>query len=143
MKPYVFWGYHTQLDEIATQNWYASHSEWGCQCGHCQNFLALAKKRELPSPMLDLLDTLGIPPQKATYVCQNYADEQGHHYQISYRICGRILNKPETEVFSFDWGEGLCFHESYPYGAPDFPEPHFDLGFFITLPWVLEESEED
>ena len=34
------------------------------------------------------------------------------------------------------WG---CCHEPYPYGAPDFPEPHFDLEFYATLPWVLGE----
>ena len=26
-----------------------------------------------------------------------------------------------------------------PYGAPGFPEPHFDLGCTMYLPWVLDE----
>ena len=37
---------------------------------------------------------------------------------------------------------GTCCHEIYPYGAPDFPEPHFDLEFYLTLPWTLEEPED-
>jgi succinate dehydrogenase/fumarate reductase flavoprotein subunit len=32
-----------------------------------------------------------------------------------------------------------CCHETYPYGAPGFPEPHFDLEFYAVLPWVTEE----
>ena len=41
-----------------------------------------------------------------------------------------------------DWGESYCCHEPYPYGAPGFPEPHFDLEFWVTLPWVLDEPLE-
>ena len=27
-----------------------------------------------------------------------------------------------------------------PYGAPNFPEPHFDVIFFAELPWILDEA---
>ncbi|MBE6955233.1 MAG: hypothetical protein E7449_04905 [Ruminococcaceae bacterium] len=37
-------------------------------------------------------------------------------------------------------GSVRCSHESYPYGAPGFPEPHFDLEFSLKLPWILEEE---
>jgi hypothetical protein len=37
--------------------------------------------------------------------------------------------------------QDLCCHETYPYGAPDFLEPHFDIEFFLWLPWVINEPE--
>jgi hypothetical protein len=74
-------------------------------------------------------DKLGIPPEKATYVCHIYADGDGHHYQFSYRIVGNILGGEVAMGFS------RCCHEPYPYGAPGFPEPHFDLEFWMTLPF--------
>lgn len=30
--------------------------------------------------------------------------------------------------------EAYCGHNPYPYGAPGFPEPHFDLEFWVWLP---------
>ena len=46
----------------------------------------------------------------------------------------RLSNEPPWE------DDGHCCHESYPYGAPDFPAPHFDLEFCVELPWVMEQS---
>ena len=69
--------------------------------------------------------------------CELYRQEGGHLYQFSCRVAGRILDghgKPGAQ--------GTCCHEIYPYGAPDFPEPHFDLEFGLTLPWTLEEPED-
>ena len=34
--------------------------------------------------------------------------------------------------------EVRCCHEPYPYGAPGFPEPHFDLEFWVRLPRVYQ-----
>lgn len=44
---------------------------------------------------------------------------------------------PEAEIPN--WVH--CCHDPYPYGAPNFPEPHFDLEFYATLPWVLDEAK--
>jgi len=127
------WGSLVEVDREVTQAWYEGAGPWGCTCGHCRNYLALAEKRQLPEEVLETLDSLSIPPGKATYVCELFTDEEGIHYQFSYRIAGRILEQGEE-------GMGRCCHEPYPHGAPNFPEPHFDLEFFLTLPWVLEES---
>lgn len=78
-----------------------------------------------------------IPPEKATYVCQIDSNEDGKHDQFSYRIAGNILCEETSK------GIGRCCHEPYPYGAPGFPEPHFDLEFWLTLPWVLDEQGSD
>lgn len=137
-----FWGYETEIDGEATKNWYAQSEGWDCSCGHCRNFLALARERKLPQTVLDILDSLGIPPEKATYVCQLYGDGAGQFYQFSYRVAGDILNEGQAKPITADWGGGQCWHETYPYGAPGFPEPHFDIEFGIMLPWVLDESPE-
>ena len=135
-------GFWVEIDEEATRAWYAQADEWGCECGDCRNFLTLARRRALPAPVLELLDKLGIPPEKATYVCEMYPAEGGHVYQFSWRIAGNILGGGEKSGNSQGWGEASCLHEPYPYGAPGFPKPHFDLNFFIELPWALDEPRE-
>ena len=137
-----FFGFQTEVDEAATRAWYAQAGEWGCECGDCRNFLKLARGRALPAPVLELLDGLGIPPAKATYVCEMYPTEDGHCYEFSYRLVGRILSGDETKSVPWEGGSAWCCHEPYPYGAPEFPEPHFDLAFLLTLPWVLDEPRE-
>ena len=127
-------GYSVSVDEEATRKWYEQAGTLDCTCGHCRNFLVLSKSRKLPPSVLETLDGLEIPPEKATYVCELYTDDNGVHYQVSYRIAGHILEEGERSDQS-----GRCTHEPYPYGAPNFPEPHFDLEFFLTFPWVLEE----
>ena len=138
MKITEFFGYLVEADLVATRNWYAHADAWGCNCGHCRNFLEHAKRNTLPGVVSAVLKELDIPPEKATYVSELYTDEAGIHYQFSYRIVGSILAEPSQEVTAL----GRCCHEPYPYGASDFPEPHFDLEFWVTLPWVLEETDQ-
>ena len=126
-------GYRVEVDMKATRDWYRNAGEWGCECGHCRNFLNLAKSRKLPVSVMEILDRLGIPPEKATYVCELYTDNAGIHYQFSYRIAGSILAEPENNGTV----NARCCHEPYPYGAPGFPLPHFDLEFYEVLPWTL------
>lgn len=141
MEKRDLFGFSVEVDADSTRDWYAEAEDWGCTCVSCRNFLVLAWKRMLPGPALDTLDSLGISPEKATYVCELTHDESGHCYEFSYRIAGNILSGDEMASVSLGWGSVLCFHEPYPYGAPHFPKPHFDLDFSITLPWVLDEPE--
>ena len=122
----------------ATEKWYAQSKGWGCECSHCRNFLELAHKKELPKHIIETLDGLGILPEKATYVGELFSDDTGIHYQFSYRLAGTIMDTPNADDMESQ-KEGRCCHEPYPYGAPDFPKPHFDLEFYATLPWVLED----
>ena len=134
MREIDLFGFRVEIDEAATKQWYDKADEWSCECGDCRHFVALAKKRELPQAVIEVLQTFGIVPEKATYVCEMYHDDAGLLYQFSYRLSGTILaepQKPEEKV--------RCCHEPYPYGAPDFPQPHFDLEFWVTLPWILHE----
>lgn len=129
-------GYLVETDLLDTRKWYSQANAWGCSCGHCRNFLAHARGNLLPDSVQTVLKELKIPPEKATYVSELYTDEAGIHYQFSYRIAGRILAELAQEVPAM----GRCCQEPYPYGAPDFLEPHFDMEFWVTLPWILEEA---
>ena len=140
MKKYSFGCYQLEIDMDATMKWYAQSKGWGCECGHCRNFLELAGKKELPVHIVEILDALGISPEKATYVGELYTDDAGVHYQFSYRIAGTFLEVP-GKAGTEHQAEWRCCHEPYPYGAPDFPEPHFDLECYAALPWVLDEAK--
>lgn len=138
MKKHNLGKYLVELDMDATEKWYAQSKGWGCECSHCRNFLELAQKKELPKHIIETLDGLGILPEKATYVGELFSDDTGIHYQFSYRLAGTIMDTPNADDMESQ-NEGRCCHEPYPYGAPDFPKPHFDLEFYATLPWVLED----
>lgn len=131
-------GCEVAVDREKTRHWYDGAEEWGCQCGDCLNFVELAKRKQFPEYVLKLLAAFEIPPEKATYVCHLTEDEEGHLYQFSYRIAGEILKDLSPTVIP----EARCCHEPYPYGAPDFPQPHFDLEFYVSLPWILRELGE-
>ena len=137
MKKTELFGCTVEMDLEATQNWYAQADAWGCSCGHCRNFLEHAKRNTLPGAVSAALKELDIPAEKATYVSELYTDKYGVHYQFSYRLAGTILAAPSQEVTAL----GRCCHEPYPYGAPNYPELHFDLEFCVTLPWILEEAD--
>ena len=138
VKQHDFWGCAVELDEVQTRVWYVQAAEWNCQCGDCRHFIALAKKQKLPPPILASLEELGIPPEKATYVCQIMPTDGGDLFQFSYRIVGSILE--EKPIKKQAWGEVRCCHEPYPYGTPGFPEPHFDLEFWVKLPKNTEKE---
>lgn len=142
MKEIDLFGYRVEIDEVATKEWYDKANEWGCECGDCRHFVSLAKKREFPSAVIEILEEFGIVPQKATYVCRMDIDEHKILYQFSYRVAGNIIkDRDGVGVNDFDWGGGYCVHESYPYGAPGFPTPHFDLEFWVRLPKRYKYSD--
>ena len=134
-------GSMVEIDLEATKEWYSRGKEWGCACGHCRNFLELARSKQLPQQIIELLEGFGIRPEQATYVCQLYDDDKGHYYQFSYRIAGNLVKEANADAAFFAEHIGHCCHETYPYGTPDFPEPHFDIEFFLILPWVLDEPD--
>ena len=150
MTEFAWHGYTVEVDGPATRAWYAQAEEWSCTCGHCRNFLALAKERRLPEALLNILDGLGIPPEKATYVCELYHDEswqeKGLLYQLCWRVAGKITGRPAGADDGPTWGPRVEFpwgglelgRETFPV-EPDFPEPNFDLNVSLYLPWVLDE----
>ena len=136
MKHYTMLHCEIAVDEEKTTQWYAQAGNWDCECSYCLNFLEVVKQGKLPGKVLNHLSVFGIPPAKATYVCCLNSDPKKPLYQFSYRIAGSIL-KDNTPTMAED--VRFC-HETYPYGAPDFPEPHFDIEFYAELAWVIEET---
>ena len=141
MKAFDLFGFLVEIDEVATKEWYDKAEEWSCECGDCRHFVALAKKKELPSDVLDILEQFGIAPEKATYVCEIITEEHKVLYQFSYRMVGNISEEKDGGTKMFGWGEVCCGHEPYPYGAPGFPTPHFDLEFWVRLPKAYKYSD--
>ena len=141
MKECDLFGFLVEVDEPATKEWYEKADEWGCDCGDCRYFAALAKKRELPAVVLEVLDQFGIAPEKATYVCEMLTEDHWILYQFSYRMAGNILKERDRKVQELGKVEVRCCHDPYPYGAPGFPEPHFDLEFWVRLPRVYKYSD--
>ena len=139
MTKRTLWGMPVEIDEAATAQRYSKQESWGCECADCQNFIALAKQKKLPEQIHSILNELKIAADKATYVCEIIPKDHGHLYQFSYRITGNILNEDSENIAKAEWGDIRCCYEPYPYGAPDFPTPHFDLEFWVTLPWILTE----
>ena len=141
MKELDLFGYQVEIDELATKEWYDRADEWDCDCGDCRYFVALAKKREMPAVVLEVLDQFGITPEKATYVCEMITEDYWILYQFSYRMVGNILKERDGKALDLGKVEVRCCHEPYPYGAPGFPEPHFDLEFWVRLPRVYKYSD--
>ena len=135
------WDFEVEINESDTKEWYSTSEPWNCDCNDCRNFLELCKRNMLPDAVHAILTELNIEPEKATYVCEIMPKDNGHLYQFSYRIAGRILDEDTAKSTVADLGEVRCCHEIYPYGAPGFPTPHFDLEFWITLPWILDEKQ--
>ena len=151
MTQFSWYGYTVAVDEQATRNYYRKAGDWDCMCGHCRNFLALARERRLPEDLLAILDRLSIPPEKATCVCELYHEadwrERGLLYEISWRIAGSVVKKPESrENEGTPWGPPVRLpqfslilgHETCNMAA-GFPQPNFDLDVSLYLPWVLDE----
>ena len=138
MQSYNIGDFLVEFDKTFTEDWYENSEGWDCECGDCQKFLALAKRKQLPFAVIELLSIFGALPEKPTYVCELSPTEHGHLYQFNYRVAGNMLNDPYPhDSIRFDWGSVYCGHENDPCGAPNFPEPHFDLMFFVDLPWTL------
>lgn len=96
MESTTFFGYQVEIDRAATSAWYASAKEWGCECGDCRHYVALAKERRLPPDMMALLDSLGIPLEKATYVCSLY--KQRRESSIRSVIVWRAISFPPLNM---------------------------------------------
>ena len=98
MEEYNLFSFQVEIDEDATKEWYAEADEWGCECEDCRHFVALAKKRKLPSGVLEKIEQFGIAPEKATYVCEIITEEHKVLYQFSYRMAGNILNEEKYSL---------------------------------------------
>ena len=96
MKKRNFGNVQVELDVDATTKWYAQSKGWGCECGHCRNFLELAHKKELPSHIIKALEELGIPPEKATYVGELFKKDTRKAAKFQAGLITEILKHKNT-----------------------------------------------
>jgi len=138
MSRYFWLGLDMDLDVETIRRWYATGPVWDCSCGHCRNFVALAREGRLPTDVCVFLEDLGIPLEKATYVCELYHEGEHLLYQVFYRLAGRL--PPDTaQRKTTSWGSVELANSLEPSTAEDFPPPWFDLELDLWLPWVLDE----
>ena len=135
MKELTIRGWRLEVDEEATRRWYETAKPWGCDCGHCRNYLALGREA-IDEEFLPLFDQLGILPEKAGYVCENDQEDGELLYQAQYPLVGRILERGEEQE---DLAILTPAEREEPDGAEGFPEPRLDLELWAWLPWVLDE----
>jgi len=152
LEIFEFFDFEVAVDLETTQSWYAAakpQRRLYDKSEEVRNFRAAARKRLLPDYVLEHLDALGIPPQKATFITCTYMDKDGTGcYQFSYRIAGNILSGYLPGVDPDDYirvvprrgDKGRCIHEINPTIPPKVPKPHVDLEFYVKqLPWALDE----
>ena len=70
MQSYNIGDFLVEFDKTVTADWYENSEGWDCECGDCQKFLALAKRKQLPFAVIELLSIFGALPEKPTYVCE-------------------------------------------------------------------------
>ena len=83
MQSYNIGDFLVEFDKTVTADWYENSEGWDCECGDCQRFLALAKRKQLPFAVIELLSIFGALPEKPTYVCELSPTEHGHLYQFN------------------------------------------------------------
>lgn len=139
-----FDGIRAVVDLEATRAWYETAGGWDCTCGHCRNLMVLARERRLPDWVLEVLDRLGISAGKPTCACEYCYVGEDLLYSVNYRLCGFLPDGDGQSGSVRHPGDGniLCGRDEAPAAADGFPEPWFDLIFFCTLPWVLDEPRE-
>ena len=109
MKEYNLFGYQIEINENATKDWYEKSKGWRCDCAYCQNFLLLAKKKELPTEVLDTLSGFDIPSEKPTYVCE-IKKENGW-------LLERLLNSRRNIYINYSCLCDHCFGNDYKSSA--------------------------
>ena len=135
MENYVLDRYRIVFDKEATSDWYQKYKGWDCSCADCQNFLTMVRKGKLPGAVTQMLQTFGLPADKPTYICKLYSSGESQLYQFNYRVAGKILNGPAPcEAVNFFRGSAMFGYDPYPWRAPGFPAPCFDLMLYVYLP---------
>lgn len=66
MQSYNIGDFLVEFDKTVTADWYENSEGWDCECGDCQRFLALAKRKQLPFAVIELLSIFGALPEKPT-----------------------------------------------------------------------------
>lgn len=138
-------GYTVEIDKYLTKNVFAHFPPgWGCTCTYCHNFRAAIPL--LPAALTAPLQRCGIDLMYPAEIVEYYGDQM-HLYEAWYHVVGSIRAAPSAPLNVFGRYQ---LTETIEVGITDdisllpkhFPTQVFQISFFATLPWVLDEPPE-
>ena len=149
------------VDAERTQAYYHSQEPGiGCSCSGCRNYERVAAA--FPEKLQDFFRALGIDPQKPAEVYVNCTQADGRlWYGGFYHLRGRLLQgeggwytvAEDGTSKTRAWDRESCylaaenfrvaFTEDAALVAPDFPRPVLQLEIDASLPWLLEEENDN
>lgn len=132
--------YHIRVDVEATRNWYDLYGEpaGGCDCAYCRNFTAAVET--LPLEVGEFLARLGLDLRRPGDASECGPAEGGRLYTPLWHLAGRLLEKGKEPILLAQ-GVNAWFTTGQGPFLRNFPEPLFQCGLELTLPWVLAEPE--
>ena len=140
MMEFVCGPYRLEVDVEATRNWYDLYGEpaGGCDCAYCRNYAAAVGT--LPPEVGEFLARLGLDLRKPGDASECGLVEGGRLYTPLWHLAGRLLEKGEEPLLLAPGVKAWFAEDQGPF-LRDFPEPFFQCGLELTLPWVLTEPE--
>lgn len=138
-------GYTVEIDKDLTKDAFAHFPPgWGCTCTYCRNFRAGIPL--LPAALTAPIQRCGIDLMHPAEIVEYYGDQM-HLYEAWYHVVGRICAMPAAPPNSFGHYQltetiQIRITDKIALLPKHFPTPVFQIGFFATLPWVLNEPPE-
>ena len=139
--------WNLEIDVEATKAAYLLRTEL-CSCYSCRNFRATFET--FPDQLLKLLVSMGVDPENPVHTTEFGENPDGTHlYSVYYDVVGCVISGPK---FSEDLPSGnkdplsiQLFPEvnvvvwDEPSVPGHFSSPAVEIGFFLNLPWTLDE----
>lgn len=140
MTEFVFGSYRLEVDVEATRAWYDRYGDatGGCDCAYCRNFAAAVG--DLPPQVEAFLEPLGLSLRRPGDASECGPAEGGRLYTPLWHLAGRLLEKGKEPILLAQ-GVNAWFTTGQGPFLRNFPEPLFQCGLELTLPWVLAEPE--
>lgn len=146
MQPLRIGPYHLLYDAKATRTAHALRRNDSCTCAHCRNW-AVARHDTYANPAFrQLLDTLGVPLDGETEVCQYARLDSGMHgYSGWFHFVGLITGREDDPGHDDPPGR---LHPLLTLSAKRDVLPPSLAGFSVVqldihaeVPWVLNEPD--
>lgn len=143
MQPLRIGPYHLLYDANATRTAHALRRNDSCTCAHCRNWAAARRDIYANPAFRQLLDTLGLPLDGETEVCQYARLDSG--YSGWFHFVGLITAR-EDDPRQHDPPASLLPLLSFSAKRDVLPPPLagfsvVQLDIHAEVPWVLSEPD--
>lgn len=134
------------FDREATVAAYARIPRGGaesCRCDPCRNWVE-SRGQILPRELRDLLERLGIPPDRDAEVYHDGRLDSGlHSYGGWYHFVGRVVRGEREDAPLLEFGFFRVFFHSSPGLVPEAfaGQPVVQLEFMAEVPWLSRIAE--